>query len=299
MTDAPDAGQSEEIAPGIRRIIAPNPGPMTYWGTNTYVIGRGDVAVVDPGPAMPAHLDAILAATNGEAISHILVTHAHLDHSPLARGLSEVTGAPVYGFGPWDAGRSDTMQALASEGLTGGGEGVDTGFDPDIALRDGDVIRGSNWQATALWTPGHFAGHLAFAMGDVVLSGDLVMGWSSTLISPPDGDLAQFMASSERLAERGDRMHLPGHGDPVTDPRARLNWLMEHRRDREAQILVALGTDPKTLSTVTEEVYTDIAAHLLPAAARNVFAHLIDLTERGIVQASPRLGLDAGFAKLS
>ncbi|MCV6593756.1 MAG: MBL fold metallo-hydrolase [Silicimonas sp.] len=298
MTATPPApGAVQHLAPGIRAVLAPNPGPMTHWGTNSYIVGDGRVAVIDPGPASETHLAALLAATEGETISHILVTHAHLDHSPLARPLAEATGAPVHGFGPAEAGRSAVMVALAAEGLAGGGEGVDRAFAPDVTLGDGDRIKGDGWTLEALHTPGHFAGHLAFALGEAIFTGDHVMDWASSLVSPPDGDLGAFMRSSERLKARAARRFYTGHGAPIEDPAARLDWLTTHRRARETALLAALGPEPQPVSALTARVYTDIAPEMLPAAERNVFAHLIDLVERDLVRATPRLSLSAGFAR--
>ncbi len=296
---SPRPGVMEGIAPGIRRILAPNPSPMTYWGTNTFVLGEGDVAIVDPGPALPAHMQAILAGlAPGERVAQILVTHAHLDHSPLARPLSEATGAKVYAFGPPEAGRSAVMEALADEGLTGGGEGVDHGFHPDICLGDGERLDLGGLVVEALHTPGHMANHLCFALDDVVLTGDLVMGWASTLISPPDGDLTAFLASCARLAARRDRLFLPAHGAAIIDPAQRLAWLIAHRKDRETAILAALAAGPADLASLARQIYTDTPAALLPAAERNIFAHLIDLTGRNLTRALPRLSVDAKFARL-
>ena len=277
-------------------VLAPNAGPMTHWGTNSYILGRGRVAIVDPGPADPDHLAALLAATKGETITHILVTHAHLDHGPLSRDLSQVTGAPIHGFGPPEAGRSPTMQRLAQDGLVGGGEGVDIGFSPDIHLVEGDVVGDDDWQVEVLHTPGHFAGHLAFRWGDSALTGDHVMDWSSSLVSPPDGDLRAFMDTSERLRDLGLSRLYPGHGAPIKEPGARLGWLIAHRQSREAAILEALTEKPQGLTTLTRLVYTDISPEFLPAANRNVLAHLIDLTDRNLVRATPELGLEARFA---
>ena len=289
-----------EIAPGIRRVLAPNPSPMTYWGTNTFLLGHGAVTVIDPGPALRSHLKAILAGLDrGERIARILVTHAHLDHSPLARPLAEATGAKVCAFGPPTAGRCAVMTALADAGLAGGGEGVDHDFVPDVRLDDGEPIDiGHGTALTALWTPGHFSSHLSFALGDVVFTGDQVMGWASTLISPPDGDLSAFLTSCERLAARGDRMFLPAHGPAVTDPAARLTWLVAHRRAREEQILAALAAGPATVPALTGAIYTDTDPRLLPAAERNVFAHLIDLAGRDIVRAMPALSPEARFTRI-
>ena len=247
MTDttpdtAPPTGIPRDMGGGIRAILAPNPSPMTYWGTNTYLLGERRLAVIDPGPDDPAHLAAILGALGpGQSISHILVTHAHLDHAPLARHLAMQTGAPVLAYGGARDGRSAVMARLAEAGGIGGGEGVDTGFAPDMALPDGAEVTGDGWHITAHWTPGHFCNHMCFESGGTVFSGDLVMGWASTLISPPDGDLTQFRASCTRLAAVSPARLLPGHGAPVADPRARIRWLLAHRDAREAAILKVLG----------------------------------------------------------
>ena len=291
----PEAGVVEEISPGLRRILAPNPGPMTHWGTNTFIIGEGDVAIVDPGPADAGHLAAIFEATKGERISHILVTHAHNDHSPLSRELSARTDAPVYGFGPHHAGRSPTMQRLAETESIGGGEGVDVAFRPDFKVKDGDEISGVGWTVKVLHTPGHFAGHLAFRAEDWVLSGDHVMDWASSLVSPPDGDLSEFMATSERLRDLDTTAFHPAHGDQITEPQERLTWLINHRLARETAILSALDGLGKSLTQITQHVYDDIDPSMLPAAARNVFAHLIDLTSRNIAEADPELTITSRF----
>jgi glyoxylase-like metal-dependent hydrolase (beta-lactamase superfamily II) len=295
----PIAGQPDQIAPGLRRILAPNPSPMTFRGTNTYIVGQTDLAVIDPGPDNAAHLAAILAACGpGQRITHILVTHAHVDHSPLARALSRATGAPVLAYGDAQAGRSAVMESLAQAGLAGGGEGVDAGFVPDACLADGATVTGSDWQLQAIWTPGHFGNHLCFAMGDILFTGDLVMGWASSLVSPPDGDLTDFMASCRRLRARADRLYLPGHGAPVTDPAARIDWLITHREAREAAILEALQAAPATAETLARQIYTETPAMLLPAAARNVFAHLVDLTGKNIIAPEGQLSWTARFHRL-
>ena len=287
------------LEPGIRRVLAPNPSPMTHWGTNSYIVGEGRVAVIDPGPSDRAHLQAILDALQpGETVSHILVTHSHLDHSPLARPLAEATGAPVLAFGDSCAGRSEVMKRLAAAGLAGGGEGVDREFAPDEFPADGADIDGADWRLTAIWTPGHFGNHLSFACNDAVFTGDHIMGWASSLVSPPDGDLTAFMASTEKLAGRGDRIFYPGHGAPVGDPTARANWLLQHRRGRESAILTALTQGPMTVKALTAQIYTDVEPRLMPMAERNVFAHLIDLCGRSRVQPAPELTLTAVFSLL-
>jgi hydroxyacylglutathione hydrolase len=293
--DRPDPGRPVELEPGLRLVLAPNPSPMTHWGTNTYLVGHGAVAVVDPGPDDPAHLAALRRALDGAPVAAILVTHAHRDHSPLAPILARETGAPVLAFGPPDAGRSSLMAALAAEGDLGGGEGVDTGFRPDATLAEGDRVAVGDFGIDVLHTPGHFAGHLAFAVGDAVLTGDHVMDWASTLVSPPDGDVTQFMETSARLRARGDRVFYPGHGAPVRDTAGRLDWLMAHRRAREASILEALAAGAATLPEIAARAYRDVPAPMLPAAARNVLAHLVDLTHRGSVMAEPTLSATARY----
>jgi glyoxylase-like metal-dependent hydrolase (beta-lactamase superfamily II) len=294
----PAPGIAEVLEPGLRRILAPNPSPMTFRGTNTYLLGTRDLAVIDPGPDDPRHLAAILAALGpGQRISHILVTHAHLDHAPLSRALAQATGAPVLAFGDARAGRSAGMAQLAARGLAGGGEGVDAAFVPDIALADGAAVSGDGWQVTALHTPGHFGNHLSFLWGDAVFSGDLVMGWATSLVSPPDGDLTDFMASCARLAALPLRVAHAGHGAPIPDPTARLRWLIAHRQSREAEILAALADGPATADALARRIYTSTPPALIPAATRNVFAHLIDLHGKSQVSAHPVLAADARFAR--
>lgn len=286
----PRPGEAETLAPGLRRIVAPNPSPMTFRGTNTYLLGTHGLAVIDPGPDDRGHLDAILnALTPGQRITHVLVTHAHLDHSPLARPLSRATGAQVHAFGDARAGRSEIMSTLARDGLLGGGEGVDAGFAPDVCLRDKDRVTGDGWQIEALHTPGHFGNHLSFAWGDTLFSGDLVMGWASSLVSPPDGDLTDFMASLDRISECRWAMLHPGHGAPVETPAARIADLRAHRLTREAQILAALHDGAADAATLAARVYTDTPTALLPAATRNVLAHLLHLVAKGRVTARGRL----------
>ncbi|MEX3015703.1 MBL fold metallo-hydrolase [Gymnodinialimonas hymeniacidonis] len=261
---------------------------MTFNGTQTYLLGEGDVVVIDPGPALPGHHDALLEAlAPGERVVQILVTHSHLDHSPLAAPLAQTTGAPVLAAGPSEWGRRPVMQRLAESGMLGGGEGVDTTFAPDERIAQGEQITGAWGSIEVLETPGHMANHLSFAWEDALFSGDLVMGWSTSLVSPPDGDMTAFFASVEHLASRtADRVYYPGHGDPVVDPVVRCRELLEHRRGREAQILDALKKNGEAdAATLAARIYTDIAPALLPAAARNVLAHLIDLSDRGVIEA--------------
>ncbi|MCC1492633.1 MBL fold metallo-hydrolase [Cognatishimia sp. F0-27] len=293
----PLPGMVETLEPGLRRILAPNPSPMTFRGTNTYIIGEGDIAIIDPGPADPGHLEALLDAIRKEKVRCILVTHAHLDHSPLAPVLSEHCGAPVLAFGDAEAGRSATMQRLARTAMIGGGEGVDSAFRPDIALADGDPISGRDWTLHALHTPGHMANHLGFAWDDALFTGDLVMRWSTSLVSPPDGDMRAFMASLRALSERKwDRFH-PGHGAAVDKCSERLAELISHRTARETAILSVIEDTPCTVETVTRRIYTELPEALFAAAERNVLAHLIDLCERDLVVSDTPFTPSARYAR--
>jgi len=277
----PKTGVAEDLGDNIRRIIAPNPSPMTFSGTNTYLLGTRALAVIDPGPDDDMHLAAILSAVGpSQRISHILVTHSHVDHSALAAALSLETGAPVFAYGGSTAGRSRVMQTLSESGLVGGGEGIDTCFHPDITLPDQAQIIGDDWQLTASHTPGHIGNHLCFKYQNKLFSGDLVMGWASSLVSPPDGDLSDFMRSCRALQKTQWQEFHPGHGAPVVAPSERLAWLIAHRNGREAEILQQLRDGPTTASELAVQIYAKTPPALLQAATRNVLAHLIDLTQR-------------------
>jgi glyoxylase-like metal-dependent hydrolase (beta-lactamase superfamily II) len=296
----PAPGKAITLQPGLRRILAPNPSPMTYRGTNTYLVGTQELAVIDPGPESPEHLEALLDAVGpGQRITHIIVTHAHLDHSPLAKALSARTEAPVSAFGTALAGRSAVMSQLAKTGLSGGGEGLDTDFRPDVLLADGDTIRIEDRTLEVLHTPGHLGNHIALAWGDVCFTGDHVMGWASSLVSPPDGDLTDFMTSCHRLRKREWRIFYPGHGAPITDPAQRLNWLIDHRKGRESAILEALATGPTSVGELARQIYADTPTALLPAAERNVFAHLIDLVGKSKVAPEGALSSRARFSRIA
>ncbi len=294
--DLTEAGQVVVLGDGVRRLLAPNPSAFTGPGTNTYLLGDGRaMAVIDPGPDVATHLDAILSAIGPGQVSHILVTHPHSDHSALTPALAAATGAQVYGFGPAGSGRSAQMRRLAAFAEIGGGEGSDATFSPDICLSHGDIITGDGWQLETLHCPGHMSEHLCFAMQNLLFSGDHVMGWSTSLVSPPDGDMAAYMATLEHLARRKWARFLPGHGAVIDDPATRLAELAAHRRRREAAILAALRSEPLTLAEITARVYADVAPALRPAAARNAFAHLVDLVEKGQVMAAPDLTPAATF----
>lgn len=294
-TTRPDA--VVQLEPGVRRVLAGNASPMTYWGTNTYIVGTGNVAVIDPGPLNEAHQATILNALSpGEQISHIFVTHAHVDHSPLASHLANAVDAPVFAFGDAKAGRSEIMQELAGGWTSGGGEGVDHDFSPDQLIKDGETVHGKSWALTAHWTPGHFCNHMCFEFGDAVFTGDHIMDWASSLVSPPDGDLTDFMASTRRLEALDARIFYPGHGNPVDNPKERARWLLDHRYGREAEILSALTKGAATARQLCRGIYHDTDPALLPAAERNVFAHLIDLTQSGRITPQGVLSLNSSFA---
>ncbi|MEO0678968.1 MAG: MBL fold metallo-hydrolase [Pseudomonadota bacterium] len=298
-------GVLEAMEPGLRRITCPNPSPMTFTGTQTYVLGEGDVAVIDPGPGHPDHQRALLAGlAPGERVAWIVLTHTHIDHSPGAAPLAEATGARTAAFGPHGAGMSVRMQALAATGADlGGGEGADRAFAPDLTLADGEALEGAGWRLRAVHTPGHLSNHLCFeAQADAlapgaVLSGDHVMAWATTMVSPPDGDMAAFMASLRRLQGRGDRVFYPGHGAPLRDPEGMIAHQIAHREARSAQILDALAAlGPSNPAGLTARIYADVDPALHGAAARNVFATLLGLLDERRVAIEGALSPRARFA---
>lgn len=295
MTNQPTVGHPHEVSKGLVSVLAPNASPMTYWGTNSYILGHDRVCVIDPGPDDPAHFNALMDIIRGRRVSHIFVTHSHLDHSPLARALADATDAPVLAFGDSDAGRSDVMTELAASGLMGGGEGVDRDFSPDICIADGDTVSDDGWSLRAVHTPGHFGNHLSFLWNEDAFTGDHLMGWATSLVSPPDGDLTDFMASCHKLSGLGIKRGFCGHGAPIQDVRSRLQTLIAHRQKRESEILAALGSAPQTAATLTSQIYTDVAPKLLPMAQRNVLAHLVDLFGRKLITCDGPLSAHANF----
>jgi glyoxylase-like metal-dependent hydrolase (beta-lactamase superfamily II) len=269
-------GRLESVAPGIRRIVARNPGPFTFRGTGTYVVGEGKVAVIDPGPDLPEHIEALLMDLAGEEVTHILVTHTHRDHSPAAAAVKEATGAPTYGFGPHAGGK---------RGEPGVEEGGDWDFVPDIVVPDGGEIVGAGWRFEAVHTPGHTSNHLCFALPDqgILFSGDHVMGWSTSVIAPPDGNMAAYMASLDKLLGRRDAVYWPTHGPAITEPHEHVRAFVAHRREREAGVVDCLRAGIGTVDAMVERLYLGLNPNLKRAAGRSVLAHLVDLIERGIV----------------
>jgi glyoxylase-like metal-dependent hydrolase (beta-lactamase superfamily II) len=281
-------GRLEEVAPGIRRIVARNPGPFTFRGTGTYVVGEGKVAVIDPGPDLPEHVEALLMDLAGEEVTHILVTHTHRDHSPAAAAVKEATGAPTYGFGPHAGGR---------RGEAAVEEGGDWDFVPDIAIKDGDEIAGAGWRFQAVHTPGHTSNHLCFALPErgILFSGDHVMGWSTSVIAPPDGDMAAYMASLDKLLQRDDAVYWPTHGPAITEPKAHVRAFVAHRQERESGILACLEAGVGEIDAMVERLYVGLAPNLRRAAGRSVLAHLIHLIDRELVKTDADATADATY----
>ena len=284
-------GRVDQVSPLIRRVIAENPGPFTYTGTGTYIVGRGQVAVIDPGPELPAHLEAILAATAGERISHIVVTHHHADHSPLAAALKARTGTPIYGCALAAPPPADTGEVRMEAGH-------DLAFAPDVGVCDGAIIPGAGWTLEAIPTPGHTSNHVCYALAEenALFTGDHVMGWSTTVITPPDGDMTDYMQSLERIRARGFSTLWPTHGPPVREPGPFLDGYIAHRRAREAQILAALREGPARIGELVPRLYADVDARLHPAAARSMLAHMIDLGRRGLIRANGEPGPDSEYS---
>ena len=271
--DAPYA-RLEQLEPGIARVLAHNPSAFTYFGTQSYLLGEHEVAVVDPGPDLPEHLDALRDAIGDRKLIAIMCTHTHRDHSPAARPLAERTGAPIIGCAP-----------LALETV---GPRADASFDGDYVparvLQDGDTIQADGKAITAVATPGHTSNHLCFAYGDALFTGDHVMGWSTTVVVPPDGDMAAYMASLDKLRGRQDRIYYAAHGEPVRNPQQYVRHLMGHRMQRERQILKLVGEKARTIPDIVANAYPGLDPRLTAAAGGSVLAHLVDLERRGLVE---------------
>lgn len=286
------AGRMETLAPLIRRRVAGNGGPFTATGTCTYVVGRGRVAVIDPGPDDPAHVEALLGDLAGETVEAILVTHTHRDHSPGARLLKALTGAPILGCGPHRAARPPSSGELPLLDAS-----ADRDHRPDRELREGDEVSGPGWTLRAVETPGHTMNHLAFALPEAqaLFSGDHVMAWSTSIVAPPDGSMRAYMASLDKLRDRTETVYWPGHGGPVRDPRRFVRALAAHRRQREAAILARVEAGDGDIRGIVGAIYQGLNPALRGAAALSVFAHLEDLVERGIVLSDGPARLDTRY----
>jgi len=282
-------GHAKQVAPRVRALVANNPGPFTYKGTVSYIIGSGKVAILDPGPDDDAHIAALLDAVGGETVTHIFVTHTHRDHSPAVPKIKAATGATVYAEGPHrparplhvgEAGRLDAS--------------ADMDFRPDVALADGDVVTGDGWTIEALTTPGHTANHMAYAFkeADLIFSGDHVMAWSTSIVAPPDGAMSDYMASLTKLARRSEPIYLPGHGGPVREAPRFVQSYIRHRHGREASILRRLEKGAADIPTLVRAIYIGLDPRLSGAASLSLLAHLEDLVARGLVatEGTPAMG---------
>jgi glyoxylase-like metal-dependent hydrolase (beta-lactamase superfamily II) len=287
---APDT--VDEVAPGVRRVMADNPGPFTFKGTMSYIIGRGKVAIVDPGPADDKHVAALLEAVRNETVTHIFVTHTHRDHSPAVPAIKAATGATVYAEGPHRSARP--LRIGEQKRLDASG---DLDFRPDVMLKDGEVVSGDGWSVEAITTPGHCANHMAYALKgtDMLFAGDHVMGWATTIVAPPDGAMSDYMASLNKLAKRPEQIYFPGHGPAIKEATRFVNYLILHRKAREDSILHRLAKGPTDIPTIVRASYIGIDRRLIGAAGMSVLAHLEDLVTRGVVGTDGEPALDGVY----
>lgn len=276
-------GEMVRVSPRVRRVIAENPGPFTYLGTGVYIIGEGEVAVIDPGPMLEPHFEALKNALKGERITHVLVTHSHMDHSPLAHPLAKWAGCQVFGIGAGSPTESEVRMEA----------GDDLRFKPDVTVRDGDVFKGPDWTVEAITTPGHTSNHVCYALKEenALFSGDHVMGWSTTVISPPDGDMGDYFASLDKVKARGFSTIWPTHGPPVTNVAPFLDAYIAHRKAREQMIVDRLKAGDTLIPEMVKVIYKDVDKRLHPAACHSVLAHIIHLVETGKVNADGPLTL--------
>lgn len=289
--------EAQRLSPMISRVLARNPSPFTFKGTGVYIVGADgarDVAMIDPGPLLDEHVEALKRALEGKRLTHILVTHTHSDHSPAAEPLKQWSGAPTYGFGPHGSGK---RARDAAAGRDAGErvkveEGGDRAFVPDIVVRDGDRIEGAGFTFECVYTPGHTSNHMCYALTEeeALFTGDHVMGWSTTVVTPPDGDMAEYMASLRKLLARDDRILYPTHGAPIREPKPFLEAYIEHRLEREAQILACIRDGLSTIPEMVARMYADVDKRLHPAASRSVLAHLIQLESEGRVRVRREAG---------
>jgi glyoxylase-like metal-dependent hydrolase (beta-lactamase superfamily II) len=280
------------VSPLVRRIVANNPGPITFTGTCSYIVGNGEVAIIDPGPDDAAHAQAVLDAVRGETVTHIFVTHTHIDHSPNTPRIKAATGAKVYADG------NPLISRFVVEGETRTSEaGGDTTFAADVKLADGQVVEGDGWSIEAVATPGHASNHMAFAWRDknILFSGDHVMGWSTSIVSPPDGSMIDYMASLEKLLRRDEDLYFCGHGPQIPDAKRYVRFLQRHRKAREDSILHRLAKGPCDIPTIVRASYIGIDQRLVTAAGRSVFAHLEDLVARKVVATDGEPSIDGTY----
>jgi len=287
---APDT--VDEAMPGVRRVMADNPGPFTFKGTLSYIVGRGKVAIIDPGPADERHIAALLDAVRNETVTHIFVTHTHRDHSPAVPAIKAATGATVYAEGPHRAARP--LHIGEHNPLEGSG---DRDFKPDIMLKDGEVVTGDGWSIEAVTTPGHTANHMAYALKDknVLFAGDHVMGWATSIVAPPDGAMSDYMASLHKLSKRGEQIYFPGHGPAIKDASRFVNYYILHRKAREDSILHRLGKGATDIPTIVRASYIGIDPRLINAAGLSVLAHLEDMVTRGLVETDGPPAIDGTY----
>jgi glyoxylase-like metal-dependent hydrolase (beta-lactamase superfamily II) len=287
---APDT--VDEPMPGVRRVMADNPGPFTFKGTLSYIIGRGKVAIVDPGPDDPRHTAALLEAVRNDTVTHIFVTHTHRDHSPAVPAIKAATGATVYAEGPHRAARPLHIGELNPLDSSG-----DRDFRPDVALKDGEVVAGDGWTVEAVTTPGHTANHMAYAFkeNNVLFAGDHVMGWATSIVAPPDGAMSDYMASLQKLTKRGESVYFPGHGPAIYDASRFVNYYILHRKAREASILHRLSKGESDIPTIVRAIYIGIDPRLTGAAGLSVLAHMEDLVTRGLVETDGLPAIDGVY----
>ncbi|MEO3998477.1 MBL fold metallo-hydrolase [Mesorhizobium sp. CAU 1732] len=288
----PAYGEAIEVAPGVRRVTVNNPGPFTFHGTNAYIVGTETLAVIDPGPDDDAQFDALMSAIAGRPVSHILISHTHVDHSPLAARLKAETGAKTAGEGPHRPARPLRIGEINPLDAS-----ADMDFVPDIILENGAVIDGDGWSFQAIHTPGHTANHLAFGLQGtgILFSADHVMAWATSIVAPPDGAMSDYMTSLDRLLERDDRIFLPGHGGPVLSPAPFMRGLKAHRKMRERAIVERLKVGDRTIPEMVAAIYRDTDPRLHGAAGLSVLAHLEDLVARGVALVEDEPSLDGVF----
>ncbi len=289
----PAYGSAVELAPGVLRLTVNNPSPFTFHGTNSYIVGRDTLAVIDPGPEDDPHFSALLKAIGGRPVSHIFVSHTHRDHSPLASRLAQETGAITAAEGPHRPARPLRIGEINPLDAS-----ADTDFAPGLILQDNSVTAGDGWAIQTVLTPGHTANHAVFALEGtgILFSADHVMAWATSIVAPPDGAMADYMASLDRLLERDDKILLPGHGGPVRKPRAFMRGLKTHRKMRERAIIERLGQGDRTIADLVKAIYRDTDPRLHGAAGLSVLAHLEDLVTRGMVETQGDLSIDGIFA---